>query len=68
MKSVFVIYGTASLIAVTAFALNQPWGRNALITTAVFGLWYLPIGTAANIIALILLFLKHGAHAATSTL
>ena len=58
MKFVFVIYGVAALIAVTGFALNQPWGRNALIAPALLGLWYLPIGTAANVVALILLFLK----------
>ena len=58
MKFVFVIYGVAALIAVTGFALNQPWGRNALIAIALLGLWYLPIGTAANVVALILLFLK----------
>ena len=58
MKFVFVIYGVAALIAVTGFALNQPWGRYALIAIALLGLWYLPIGTAANVVALILLFLK----------
>ncbi len=68
MKSVFIIYGTAALIAVVGFALNQPWGRNALISMAVLGLWYLPIGTAANIIVIILLFLKRSSHAASTTL
>lgn len=57
MKSIFVIYGVASLLAATGFALHQPWGRNALIVMSVLGLWYLPIGTAANTLALILLFL-----------
>lgn len=57
MKSIFIVYGAASLIAASGFVLNQPWGRNALITTSVLGLWYLPFGTAANIIAVILLFL-----------
>lgn len=58
MKTLFVVYGITALIAVTGFALNQPWGRNALIAVALLGLWYLPIGTAANVVALILLFLK----------
>ena len=58
MKIVFVVYGIAALIAVTGFALNQPWGRNSLIAAALLGLWYLPIGTAANIVAIILLFLN----------
>lgn len=57
IKSTFVVYGLTALTAVTGFATNQPWGRNSLILIAVFGLWYLPIGTGANIIALILLFL-----------
>ena len=57
VKAVFVLYGAASLIAVTGFALDQPWGRNALLVAAVLGLWYLPIGTGTNMIALILLFL-----------
>ena len=58
MKLVFIVYGIAALIAVAGFALNQPWGRNALIAIALLGLWYLPIGTAANVVAIILLFLK----------
>ncbi len=57
MKFAFVIYGITALAIAAGFAFNQPWGRNALITIAVLGLWYLPIGTAANIIAVILLFL-----------
>lgn len=68
MKMVFIFYGIAALIAVAGFALNQPWGRNALVVLAVLGLWYLPIGTAANIIALILLFLKRSWHAHPATL
>lgn len=59
MKLVFVVYGIAALIAVAGFAfLKSTLGRNALIATALLGLWYLPIGTAANVVALILLFLK----------
>ena len=58
MKTIFVIYGIAALVAVAGFALNQPWGCNALIAVALLGLWYLPIGTAANVVVLILLFLK----------
>jgi len=57
VKVTFVVYGTASLVAVAGFATGQPWGRNALIVMAVLGLWYLPIGTGANMIALSLLFL-----------
>ena len=57
VKAVLVVYGIASLVAVIGFATEQAWGRNSLIVMAVLGLWYLPIGTGANIIALILLFL-----------
>ena len=57
VKTTFVLYGSISLIAVTGFATNQSWARNALIVMAVLGLWYLPIGTATNMIVLILLFL-----------
>ncbi len=58
IKSIFVVYGLASLIALGAYLTNQPWGRGALMITALFGLWYLPIGTATNITVLILLFLQ----------
>ena len=58
MKAVFVVYGLSALTAAAGFGLGQPWGRNFLIATAILGLWYLPFGTAANIIALILLFLN----------
>jgi hypothetical protein len=57
IKSIFVLYGVGSFIAVTGFATDQPWVRNFLIVMAVLGLWYLPIGTGTNMIALILLFL-----------
>jgi hypothetical protein len=62
IKTAFVLYGAVSLIAVTGFALEQPWSRNFLIVMAVMGLWYLPIGTATNMIALILLFLFRRSH------
>jgi hypothetical protein len=68
VKSAFVAYGLISLIAVTGFATDQSWGRNCLIVMAVLGLWYLPIGTATNMIALILLFLFRRSHAQTSTI
>jgi hypothetical protein len=68
IKSIFVLYGVTSLIAVAAFATDQSWGRNFLIVMAVLGLWYLPIGTGTNMIALILLFLFRRNHAQTSTI
>ncbi len=57
MKGIFVAYGLAALGITGCFVLGLPWARNALIVVSVLGLWYLPIGTAANILALILLSL-----------
>ena len=68
MKTVFVAYGLSALTAATGFGLDQPSGRNLLIVISILGLWYLPVGTAANMTALILLFLTGGKHARTSTL
>lgn len=68
VKTAFVAYGLTSLIAVTGFATDRPWARNFLIVMAVLGLWYLPIGTGTNMIALILLFLFRRTHAQTSTI
>jgi hypothetical protein len=57
MKATFVVYGASSLIVAAGFGLDRPWGRNLLSVVAMLGLWYLPLGTAANMITLILLFL-----------
>ena len=58
MTTIFVAYGLSALAALAGFLTDQPWGRSALLIMSVLGLWYLPIGTATNIIVLILLFLK----------
>ncbi len=55
MKLIFVLYGIVALTAVAGYALNQPWGRMALIVMAMLGLWYVPVGTAANLTVLVLL-------------
>lgn len=68
IKTVFVAYGLTTLIATAGFATDQSWGRNFLIVMAVLGLWYLPIGTGTNMIALILLFLFRRPHVQTSTI
>ncbi len=57
VKSVFILYGVAALTATVAFATDQSWGGSALIVISVLGLWYLPFGTAANILAITLLSL-----------
>ena len=58
MKTIFVAYGFSALVGVTGYLTHQPWGRSALLLMSVLGLWYMPIGTAINIIVLMLLFLK----------
>lgn len=58
VKVIFVVYGLSALAALAGFLTRQPWGRSALLIMAVLGLWYLPIGTAINIVVLMLLFLK----------
>jgi len=60
MKSIFVAYGSIALAIVVCFALGQSWGRPALIVACILGLWFLPFGTIANIIVLILLSTKRG--------
>lgn len=60
MKTVFVAYGLSALVGVAGFLTDQVWGRSALLIMSVLGLWYLPIGTAVNIVVLMLLFLKKG--------
>lgn len=57
MKSIFVVYGVITLAALSFFALGFPRARTALMIACVLGLWFLPIGTIANLIALILLFI-----------
>ncbi len=58
MKVVFIVYGFSALVVLAGFFTQQPWGQSALIVISVLGLWYLPIGTAANILVLMLLSLK----------
>jgi hypothetical protein len=68
VKVALVVYGVSSFVAVIGFANELPWGRSFLIVMAVLGLWYLPVGTAANMIALILLFLFRRQYARTSAI
>jgi hypothetical protein len=56
MKSIFVFYGFIALAVAVSFALGHSWARRALIIICLLGLWYLPFGTVANGIALILIF------------
>ena len=56
MKSMFVMYGLAALSIAVCFILGLPWASMALIVVCILGLWFLPLGTATNILALIFLF------------
>lgn len=57
MKTIFVVYGVAYLIAMVGFVLKASWAWWAMVITAALGLWYLPFGTLINIIVIFLLFL-----------
>ena len=57
MKSIFVAYGLIALAAAVCFAVGTSWANMFLLIVCILGLWYLPIGTVANLIALILLLI-----------
>ncbi|HZM21690.1 MAG TPA: hypothetical protein VFC02_08100 [Anaerolineales bacterium] len=57
MKSIFVGYGLAALVVLACFVFGLSWARTALIIISILGLWFLPIGTITNLIALTLLFI-----------
>jgi len=56
VKSVFVVYGLALVAAAAGFALGRAGSRRALLALLPLGLWYLPFGTAINVVALALLY------------
>ena len=60
MKAIFVLYGLSGIVAVIAYAMQKEWARSALFILAILGLWYVPIGTITNVIALILLLTTRG--------
>ena len=57
MKLIFIFYGLGMLTFVIGYVFHQPWARTGLLIAALLGLWYLPIGTLMNLLALILLLL-----------
>ncbi|MEX2187100.1 MAG: hypothetical protein WD875_09915 [Pirellulales bacterium] len=57
MKSLLAGYGFAAIVAAVAFALSPIHSRPVAIAVAILGLWYLPIGTIANGVVLLLLLL-----------
>lgn len=57
MKSIFVVYGFITLAVAASFALGFSRSRVAIAVVCILGLWYLPFGTVANVIALVLLWI-----------
>jgi len=55
VKLIFVGYGSCYLAALGAFLLDVPGSWWALLITALAGLWYLPVGTVANLVVVALL-------------
>ena len=56
MKSIFVTYGLVAMIVTLCFAQGLFWAHGAMIAICILGLWFLPVGTVTNLIALILLW------------
>lgn len=56
MKLAFVIYGLLYLGSMIAWLGHATWARWALAGLALLGFWYLPFGTLANAMVLILLW------------
>ena len=57
MKSAFLVYGLAYLVATAALVLGASAAWWSVLVLAVLGLWYIPFGTLINIIVIILLLL-----------
>ena len=57
MKLIFIIQGLGTLTIVVFHILNKPWAWTGLLIAMLLGLWYLPIGTLVNLLALSLLLL-----------
>ena len=50
MKSIFLIYGSAWLLATVCFGLRLDWAWWAMLGFAIGGLWYLPWGTLLGLV------------------
>lgn len=57
MKLIFVVYGTAWLFIIAGFLLKKPWAWPGMLIAAIGSLWYLPFGTVAGIIQIVLLLI-----------
>ena len=57
IKAAFVIFGLTWLILILAFVLSAGWSWMGLLIVALATTWYLPIGTVAAVLIVVLLFL-----------
>jgi hypothetical protein len=55
MKGIHVAQGGITLAVLVCFIAKLPWASTALLCAAIAGLWYLPVGTVLNILAIGLL-------------
>lgn len=58
MKSVFVLYGLMALGTLWCYWAGYSWAGSALMVVCFLGLWYLPFGTIANLVALFLMMMR----------
>ena len=58
MKSIFAFYGFVTIVILLFFLVGFSWAWWALLIAATLGLWYLPFGTAANLIVIALLLVR----------
>jgi hypothetical protein len=56
VAALFIVCGLARLVATIAYLIRASWGWHAMLVTSIAILWYLPIGTAAAILTIVLLF------------
>ncbi|MEZ4701539.1 MAG: hypothetical protein R2834_14475 [Rhodothermales bacterium] len=54
---VFIAYGALLIWLTFAFLRRFGWGRVAFTIALLAGLWYAPIGTTLNVIALVMVYL-----------
>lgn len=59
MKMTIAGLGLLGLTAAAGYASNQPWSGRMLLAFAILVLWYLPFGTFAGILILILFWFQH---------
>lgn len=58
MKLAFVTYGISTIVMGILFVMKIRWARMGMLTMALLGLWYLPIGTLINFMVIFLLATK----------